>query len=273
MVARWISRLAPFEFEVVYRPGVQYGHADGLSRRVLRACKQLDCKECMPIRTAENVRQLERIGMNPSESRREPIHSQDHEDEDLTMEALFVSHDERAVAQQDAFVYAIVSGKEGTECPWLAYDLKQVGQLQQEDEDIRTIMEMKAAYGVKPRYGDIAHMSPEVKNYWAQWGQLVFKGGLLYRTSKPGKRSLQGVRFVTPKGIRADFFKALHHGKLGGHQGVNKTLAQLKTRYYWPRMREDVQRWCARCHTCGETKAHDAEKEISVMSNTSGSSL
>ena len=94
-------------------------------------------------------------------------------------------------------------------------------------------------------------MSPEVKNYWAQWGQLVLKDGLLHRTSKPGKRSLQGVRFVTP---RVDFFKALHHGKLGGHQGVNKTLAQLKTRYYWPRMREDVQLWCARCHKCGETK-------------------
>ena len=155
MVARWISRLTPFEFEVVHRPGVQHGHTDGLSRRVLRACKRLDCKECMPIRTAENVRQLERIGMNPSEDRREPIHSQDHEDEDLTMEALFVSRDERAVAQQDAFVYANARGKEGTECPWLAYDLKQVGQLQQADEDIRTMIELKAAHTVKPRYGEM----------------------------------------------------------------------------------------------------------------------
>ena len=33
MVARWISRLAPFEF------GVQHEHVDGLSRRELRACK------------------------------------------------------------------------------------------------------------------------------------------------------------------------------------------------------------------------------------------
>ena len=33
MVARWISRLASFDFEIVHRPGVLHGHADGLSRK------------------------------------------------------------------------------------------------------------------------------------------------------------------------------------------------------------------------------------------------
>ena len=103
-----------FEFDIVHRPGIQHGHADGLSRRVLRASKRLDCKECMPIRTEESKRQLQQAGMNPGDERRDPIHSQDHEDEDLTMDALFVSNDGRAVAQQDSFVYASSSGKEGT---------------------------------------------------------------------------------------------------------------------------------------------------------------
>ena len=60
------------------------------------------------------------------------------------------------------------------------------------------------------------------------------------------------------------------HGKLGGHQGVNKTLAQLKTRYYWPRMREDVQRWCARCHTCGETKPMTLRKKSALRQTQVG---
>ena len=72
--------------------------------------------------------------MNPGDERRDPIHSQDHEDEDLTMDALFVSNDGQAVAQQDAFVYASSSRKEGTECPWLEYDRGKVEQLQKADD-------------------------------------------------------------------------------------------------------------------------------------------
>ena len=75
---------------------------------------------------------------------------------------------------------------------------------------------------------------------------------------------------MTPRAMRADLFKALHHGELGGHQGVNKTLAQLKTRYYWPRMREDVQTWCARGHTCGETKPMMIRKKSALRQTQVG---
>ena len=61
---------------------------------------------------------------------------------------------------------------------------EKVEQLQQADDDIRAILELKATRAVKPRYEEIAHMSPEVKNYWAQWGQLVLKDGLLYRQTQ-----------------------------------------------------------------------------------------
>ncbi|KRX79180.1 Retrovirus-related Pol polyprotein from transposon [Trichinella sp. T6] len=33
-VARWLERLAEYEFEVVHRPGQQHRNADALSRRV-----------------------------------------------------------------------------------------------------------------------------------------------------------------------------------------------------------------------------------------------
>ena len=64
--------------------------------------------------------------------------------------------------------------------------------------------------------------------------------GILYRGPKTGSKTLTANRFVTPVEMRVDFFRALHHGQLGGHQGVNKTLAFLKGRFYWPRMGDDV---------------------------------
>ncbi len=52
MVARWISRLQPFDFTIVHRPGKHHRHADGLSHRTSRACKRETCPECKPLQKA-----------------------------------------------------------------------------------------------------------------------------------------------------------------------------------------------------------------------------
>ena len=52
MVTRWISRLQPFDFTIVHRPGKHYSHADGLSCRTSRPCKRETCPECRPLQKA-----------------------------------------------------------------------------------------------------------------------------------------------------------------------------------------------------------------------------
>ncbi len=46
VVARWVTRLQPFDFKIVHRPGKHHSHADGLSRRTSRPCKRDTCSEC-----------------------------------------------------------------------------------------------------------------------------------------------------------------------------------------------------------------------------------
>ena len=41
LTARWLEKLAAFDYEVVHRPGKSIGHADGLSRTLLRAFNAL----------------------------------------------------------------------------------------------------------------------------------------------------------------------------------------------------------------------------------------
>ena len=127
-------------------------------------------------------------------------------------------------------------------------------KMQQEDKDIAEFLAYREVNEEKPKYGEIATRSPEFKTYWAQWERLQLEEGTLYRLPKEGSTGLEGRRFVAPNAIRVEVFKALHHGSLGGHQGVNKTHALVKARYYWPQMGRDVRQWCARCHICGETK-------------------
>jgi hypothetical protein len=137
---------------------------------------------------------------------------------------------------------------------WLQIGSAEVKSLQGADPDIAVLIELRQKHKTKPSWGEVMTLSPEVKTYWAQWGRLVDQEGLLYRRSKDTDRGMSRLQLVTPLSLRTTFFKALHHGRLAGHQGVNKTLANLKQRYYWPCMKDDVTAWCARCHICGETK-------------------
>ena len=43
----------------------------------------------------------------------------------------------------------------------------------------------------------------------------------------------------------------MHAGVISGTcMGEQKMLDQLKERYYWPGMTEDVKHWCQTCATC-----------------------
>jgi len=47
----------------------------------------------------------------------------------------------------------------------------------------------------------------------------------------------------------------IHAGVISGHLGEQKTLEQLKERFYWPSMSEDVKHWCQTCSVCATKKS------------------
>ncbi|XP_058006772.1 uncharacterized protein LOC131182140 [Hevea brasiliensis] len=70
--------------------------------------------------------------------------------------------------------------------------------------------------------------------------------GFLFRENK----------LCVPKcSIRELLVKESHVGGLMGHFGVAKTLEILKEHFYWPHMKRDVERLCARCVTCMKAKS------------------
>ena len=46
----------------------------------------------------------------------------------------------------------------------------------------------------------------------------------------------------------------LHSGMLEGHLGVDKTVAKIRERFYWPGMYHDVEQWVSTCHSCATRK-------------------
>ncbi|RVW58031.1 Transposon Ty3-G Gag-Pol polyprotein [Vitis vinifera] len=55
--------------------------------------------------------------------------------------------------------------------------------------------------------------------------------------------------------MRELLVREAHGGGLMGHFGVRKTLDILHEHFFWPKMKRDVERACARCITCRQAKS------------------
>ena len=74
-------------------------------------------------------------------------------------------------------------------------------------------------------------------------GTLLFK----YVHQKSG--DVEAVLCIPPSKI--DLILDMYHGTLiGGHQGMNKTLRTLSSRYYCPRLADYIRAYIVGCHTC-----------------------
>lgn len=71
-------------------------------------------------------------------------------------------------------------------------------------------------------------------------------------------------QILLPHVFRMDIVKQMHDSPVGGHFGVERTLARLQTRYYWYRRRVDVTLWCRTCTSCA-AKARPPRKPQAPM--------
>ena len=64
--------------------------------------------------------------------------------------------------------------------------------------------------------------------------------------------------------------KEIHSGVISGHLGGQKMLEQLKDRFYWPYMSEDVKHWCKMCPVCATKKSPNANNRASMQPMQAG---
>ena len=125
-----------------------------------------------------------------------------------------------------------------------------------QSKDINVAILAKALKDGKPRpeWSSIAPQSEETKTLWAQWDSLRSIDGIFYRVLEDSSGEKESLQVIVPKILRKEIFVFLHGSKVGGHFGVNKTIGKVKERFYWPKLRYDIKRWCAQCDLCASRK-------------------
>ncbi|CAK1583327.1 unnamed protein product [Parnassius mnemosyne] len=125
---------------------------------------------------------------------------------------------------------------------------------QQEDSDIKPILEWMKASAPKPKWSDVSAMSSTTKSYWAQWDSLLIQDGVLCRKWENGRGDRCHLQMVVPKAKVPDVLQLYHSDCSGGHLGVKRTLLKIRERFYWVHCRDDVEDWCRKCTSCAAVK-------------------
>ncbi|GFW36318.1 retrovirus-related Pol polyprotein from transposon 412 [Trichonephila clavipes] len=106
----------------------------------------------------------------------------------------------------------------------------------------------------KPSWQDISAYSPTTKQYWALWNSLHLKNGVLYRKFESEDGKTFRWQLVLPRSRIPEVLKELHGSPTGGYFGVMKTLHRVRERFFWGKVRADVEQWCKSCDACSARK-------------------
>ncbi|GBO00095.1 Retrovirus-related Pol polyprotein from transposon 297 [Araneus ventricosus] len=135
-----------------------------------------------------------------------------------------------------------------------AWSSSEVQKAQLEDPATRPILEKKLNSEDRPSWQEISPESPATKRYWALWDSLHLKDGVLYCKWESDDGSSCRWQLILPKSRIQEVLRETHETASGGHFGVMKTLSKTRERFYWDRLRADVEKWCRECHAYGARK-------------------
>ncbi|GBM31049.1 hypothetical protein AVEN_120255-1 [Araneus ventricosus] len=148
------------------------------------------------------------------------------------------------------------------------WSLSEIQKAQLEDPDIRPILKMKLNSADRPSWQEIAHASPATKRYWALWNSLYLKDGVLYRKWESNDGGFYRRQLILPNCRIQEVLRETHDNTSGRHFGVMKTLRKTRERFYWDRLRADVEKWCWECQACGARKGPKTKQGKSVSGRT-----
>lgn len=130
---------------------------------------------------------------------------------------------------------------ETNDIPLLKLELSDIRDMQREDEECNRIYEAVQ----NPAKASSADRRLE--------RSFIIENGVLYKKNiaHMGHDKL----LVVPKRLRNEILFECHDSPLSGaHLGFSKTFFKIKSRYYWPHMVKDTEKYVQSCHDCQTRK-------------------
>ncbi len=88
---------------------------------------------------------------------------------------------------------------------------------------------------------------PDLKLLRTLFFKFCVRDEIIYRT---GKEVDDEWRSVIPGEKRTEILFLLHNNKTAGHPVISRMKLTISSRFYWPRMRQDIENWIKCCQSC-----------------------
>ena len=245
---RWLSELALFDFNIIYRLGKSNQAADALSR-----CPEPNCK-------------LESDNDSDNDSSDPVVLSY----ATICNIIKLVLGDTKIPLNIKKKVQAACNLSEGEKnmpkchaIPNLTVQTSAVSVFNQVPSAIMAKAQLKDSVlglvipfvrkGVKPKVLAIAKIRCKAaRKYLLQFDRLVLKKGVLHQIYI--SNDVETHQLVLPLEYHETVLCMLHDDY--GHQGLDQTLALVRERFYWSTMNHDATEYVTNCHWCHVAKGH-----------------
>ncbi|KRZ65375.1 Retrovirus-related Pol polyprotein from transposon, partial [Trichinella papuae] len=112
---------------------------------------------------------------------------------------------------------------------------------QQADPEIRLLRQwlVGASWPVEcpPEYSRDMHV------LWQQRRSWVDEDGLIWRHRRGLTAEERAEQTLVPRALRNEVLQSMHDSRYAGHLGERRTLARVRSRFYWPGVSGDVHTW------------------------------
>ena len=242
---RWLSELVLFDFDIKYRTGKSNQAADALSSHPKSS---LDISSD---RGSEDSEEYETISCEVvSDDLTELI-------DGIKIPIELKKEIQRSIHEEPQKESDNIQGISAMVDVLSKVSPEMMRQAQEEDLEISKVR-CYVMLARKPSLAQIRKLKSKiVHRYLRQFDQLVFIKGVLHRIyEENGSRYHQ---LILPIEYRAQAMAMLHDEN--GHQGVERTVALVRERFYWGTMLHDVHSLVKNCQHCKTAKGPYTDPE------------
>ena len=247
-MARWIERLAPYEWTIEYRPGARHGNADAMSRRLCDPyCKQ--CNKALTKREGQSLRCL----FTGKGAKQRIVYQKRHK-------ALYLKNKRLANGMSRVSAFNIV-------CPCLFntnerqnenqedvprentnWDRKTLVQDVKNDPDLSILL----TWTERPSWEIVSPLSDEIKFYWSIYRNWkVDKDGLLWYRWLDKPSHTYTYKLIIPKKRQKEILSHCHDSPAAGHFGEKRSIFTLqRLPVFWHGFKEEMKLYCRTCDDC-----------------------
>jgi len=155
----------------------------------------------------------------------------------------------------------------GNPCCW-GFTFHELATAQGRDESLDIILNWMKNQE-RPAEGVLFSASPEVKTFWLNKEQFQLIDDVLFRQ----KKETFELELVVPAGLQHQVIEWHHDIPSSGHQGIARTKAKLKEKFYWYSLARDVEAFILSCDVCGRNKKNKKYGKVPLTAYQAGAPM